>query len=336
MLPLRWLTADGGARFDHYSDFGSAATYKFSARAEATSWLAFRGEAGTGFRAPSMQQEYYNTVSTTATGANKALVNVGTYQVSDPVAVALGAEPLRPEKSHNYSAGVVITPDPRLSLTAGVYRIDVHNRIALIDSQSGPAVLAALAAAGVTNVSQVAFFTNGLSTETKGANVTLSYKGTIGAETSYILSSAYDRNMSTVSSLERDPAAPSLNLIGLHSQILLTDAQPGSKVGADLTVKRGIFSGTVDATRYGGYDDIPGTIEQHFTPKTLVDLAASAQIFPSGELTVGILNVGDVFPDKLTNLQSTYATFGGTYIYGVTSPFGTDGRSYYIRMSVRF
>jgi iron complex outermembrane receptor protein len=53
-------------------------------------------------------------------------------------------------------------------------------------------------------------------------------------------------------------------------------------------------------------------------------------------LTVGILNVGDVFPDRLTNVQSTYTTFGGAYLYGVNTPIGTDGRSYYVRLSVRF
>ena len=336
LQPLRLLTLEGAGRFDHYSDFGSATTYKFSARVQATGWLAFRGEAGTGFRAPSMQQEYYNTVSTTATGANKALVNVGTFQVADPVARALGATSLQPEKSRNYSVGAVVSPDPRFSFTAGLFRIDINHRIALIDSQSGAAVLAALAAAGVTNVSQVAFFTNGLDTETKGANLTLSYKGDIGTATSYVFSAGYDRNLSVLRNLASDPAAPSLKLLGLHSQVLLTDAQPGDKLCADMTVLHGPYSATVDVTRYGAYDDIPGTVEQHFSPNTIVDLAASARIFEGGTLTVGILNVGDVFPDRLTNFQSTYATFGGAYVYGVTSPDGTDGRSYYVRVSVRF
>jgi iron complex outermembrane recepter protein len=88
-------------------------------------------------------------------------------------------------------------------------------------------------------------------------------------------------------------------------------------------------------TRYGAYSDI-FAVEQEFSPDTIVDLAASAQIFAGGTLTAGILNMGDVFPDKLTNLQSTYATFGGAYVYGVDSPIGTDGRSYYVRLSVKF
>ena len=336
VLPLRWFTLEGAGRYDHYNDFGSAITYKFSVRAEATTWLAFRGEAGTGFRAPSMQQEYYNTVSTTATGANKALVNVGTFQPDDPVSRALGASPLEPEKSHNYSFGAVLTPLTGLTLTAGVFKIDIDHRIALIDSQSGADVIAALTTAGITNVSQVAFFTNGLDTETKGLNLTLSYKGDLSADTSYALSAGYDRNQSKVIDLERDPAAPALTLLGLHSQILLTDAQPGSKLIADLTLSHGIFSGSVDVTRYGGFDDIPVAIKQHFSPNTIVDLSASARLTDNTTLTVGILNVGDVFPDRETNVQSAYATFGNAYLYDPTSPDGTDGRSYYVRVSVRF
>jgi iron complex outermembrane receptor protein len=301
---------------------------------EATHWLAFRGSLGTGFRAPSMQQDYYNTVSTTATGANKALVNVGTFQVDDPVSETLGATPLQAEKSHNYSFGTVITPDPSLSVNGGLYRIVVAHRIALTDSQSGPAVTAALAAAGVSNVAQVAFFTNGISTRTTGGYVTVSYKGEVDA-TPYNLSLAYDRHHTEVVNLERDPVVPSLTLLGQHSQLLLTDSQPADKLTAALKLFHGPFSGTIDVTRYGGYTDEPIIYPQYFNPKTLVDLSVSAQPFQGGTLTFGVLNVGDVFPDKAKYVDTAYATFGNAFVYGVVNPNGTDGRSYYLRMSVK-
>jgi iron complex outermembrane receptor protein len=335
LSPLQWLTLGGAGRFDHYNDFGGAPTFKFSTRMEATHWLAFRGSAGTGFRAPSMQQDYYNTVSTTATGANKALVNVGTFQVNDPVSEGLGATPLQAEKSHSYSFGTVITPDPSLSVTGGLYRIVVAHRIALTDSQSGPAVTAALAAAGVSNVAQVAFFTNGISTRTTGGYVTVSYKGEVDA-TPYDLSLAYDRHHTEVVNLERDPVVPSLTLLGQHSQILLTDAQPADKLTAALKLFHGPFSGTLDVTRYGGYTDEPVIYPQYFNPKTLVDLAVSAQPFEGGTLTFGVLNAGDVFPDKAKYVNTAYATFGNAFVYGVVGPTGTDGRSYYLRMSMKF
>lgn len=336
LKPATWLNLGAAGRYDHYSDFGGALTYKVSGRAQATSWLAFRGELGTGFRAPSMQQEYYNTVSTTATGAGSALVNTGTYQVDDPVAKALGAKPLKPESSHNYSAAAVLTPVDRLTLTAGVFRIDVDNRIVLSDSQSGAAVLAALAAAGVTNVQQVAYFTNGISTRTTGANVTAAYSGSVGADTHYRASIAYDHNWTKALSLTPDTAVPSLKLIGTHSLLLLTEVQPADKLVADFNLSHGPLSATLDVTRYGSYRDAPIAPIQTFGPNTIVDLSAAYEFLPRSTATIGVLNLLNTYPDKMKDLQAAYASFGNTYLYGTESPDGTDGISFYVRLTQRF
>jgi iron complex outermembrane recepter protein len=337
LLPVSWLTLGGAGRYDHYSDFGGALTYKTSARAEATDWLSFRASMGTGFRAPSMQQEYYNSISTLANGPNKSLVNVGTFQVDDPVSVALGATPLKPETSHNYSVGAVMTPFAGLSVTADLFRINVANRITLINSQSGAVVNTALAAAGITNVQQVAFFTNGANTRTTGGNVTVAYNGEFDSATPFTLSGGFERNESKIESIEVDSKAPSLVLLSQHSQYLLTTAQPADKLSAEFAVFHGPYSATLDVTRYGGSVDDPLTplVVQNFSPNWIVDLSASVEIFDGGTLTAGVLNVGDVYPDKWLGQQYAAATFGYAYPYGPTSPDGTDGRSYYIRFSLR-
>ena len=336
LKPASWLTLDGAGRYDHYSDFGGALTYKASARVEVASWLAFRGALGTGFRAPSMQQEYYNTVSTTATGVNNALVNSGTFQVGDAVSKAIGSRPLKPETSHNYSVGAVLTPIDRLVLTAGVFRIDVDNRIVLSDNQSGPAVATALAAAGITNVQQVAFFTNGISTRTTGLNLTLAYSGDIGADTHYRVSVGFDHNWTDIKSLSADAVAPSLTLLSQHSLLLLTAVQPNNKLAADFTLSRGAFSATLDVTRYGSYKDKPISPVQTFSPNTIVDLSASYQFLPRTTATVGVLNLFNVYPDKLADVQAAYATFDNAYVYGTETPDGTDGISFYVRLAKRF
>src|SRR5208282_5772795 len=200
---------------------------------------------------------YYNSISTLANGPNKSLVNVGTFQVDDPVSVALGATPLKPETSHNYSVGAVVTPLAGLSITADLFRIDVANRITLINSQSGAVVNAALAAAGITNVQQVAFFTNGANTRTTGGNLTLSYSGEFDSATPFVLSAGFDRNESKIESVEVDSKAPSLVLLSQHSQFLLTTAQPADKLAAEFTAFHGPYSATLDVTRYGGSTDDP-------------------------------------------------------------------------------
>ena len=88
-------------------------------------------------------------------------------------------------------------------------------------------------------------------------------------------------------------------------------------------------------TRYGGYTDEQVIYPQYFNAKTLVDLSISAQPFAGGTLTFGVLNVGDVFPDKAKYVDTAYATFGNAFVYGVVNPNGTDGRSYYLRILVK-
>ncbi len=54
----------GAVRFEDYSDFGNTTTGKLSARFNASERFALRGTLSTGFRAPGVQQQYYNQVST--------------------------------------------------------------------------------------------------------------------------------------------------------------------------------------------------------------------------------------------------------------------------------
>src|SRR5690606_34503785 len=78
---------DIGGRFEHYSDFGRALIGKAAARAELGLGLALRGAVSNGFRAPSLQQEWFN--------------NVATLFLPDPVSGAL--EPTQVLTSNNPS-----------------------------------------------------------------------------------------------------------------------------------------------------------------------------------------------------------------------------------------
>src|SRR3546814_11356173 len=91
-------------RYEHFSDFGDTVNGKVAARFEPIEGLALRGSVSTGFRAPGMAQQFFSTTSTVnLTGVG--LVEVGTFPVGSPTAVAPGAEPLKPEKSLNFSGG---------------------------------------------------------------------------------------------------------------------------------------------------------------------------------------------------------------------------------------
>ena len=51
-------------RYEHYSDFGHTINGKLATKLDFSRALAVRGSMSSGFRAPSMQQLYFNNVST--------------------------------------------------------------------------------------------------------------------------------------------------------------------------------------------------------------------------------------------------------------------------------
>ena len=90
-----------------------------------------RGSVQNGFRAPSLQQQYFATTSTNFIGG--VPFDVTTFPVNDPIAIALGAQPLEAEKSINYSLGGVIRLGD-FNVTIDAYRIDIDNRIVLSEN----------------------------------------------------------------------------------------------------------------------------------------------------------------------------------------------------------
>jgi iron complex outermembrane receptor protein len=333
LAPLRWINLGAAGRYDHYSDFGDAETGKLSGRIQAAPWLAFRGSYSTGFRAPSLQQEDYNSVTVVANGINKALVNVGTFEVSDPVARALGASPLRPETSHDATAGAVLTPAKNLAITADVFRIAINNRIALGNALSGPAVTGILAAAGITNVEQVAFFTNGLNTLTQGFDLSVKYHGELGAKADYVLGLGYESSPTQVRSVATNPAIPGLPLFSAHPILLLTEAQPANKLIGDATLNEGPFSATLGVIRYGHYADAPISAPQTFSGKTIANLSTTYRVSAALALTFGVTNIGNVYPDRFSQISLAYPSYGNALVYGEESPMGTAGRAYYVRLT---
>ena len=334
LKPLSWLTLGAAGRFDHYSDFGNATTGKFTMHAKANPWLSLRGSVGTGFRAPSLQQQFYSSTTSVANGANKAIVNVGTYQVGDPIAQALGATPLQAEKSQSANIGIVLTPLPKLSLTADFFRTDIDHRIALSDALTGPAVLAALKNAGVSDVQQAAFFTNAVNTRTQGYEVAMKYLGNLTDTVNYGVSMNYAHMPTQIRSIAANPKLPTLPLLSQHSLLLLTEAQPRDKLTSQFKVSDGIYEAVLDVTRYGEYTDAPILDPQTFGAEVVVDLAVSARLSQTVKLTGGILNLANSYPDKLAQQDVAFKSFGGSFTYGEESPFGISGRTFFLSLSV--
>ena len=67
------LRVDAAARYEHYSDFGSATLGKLTARYDFTPEFAVRGTASNGFRAPTLAEEYYSATNVTSNTATVQL-----------------------------------------------------------------------------------------------------------------------------------------------------------------------------------------------------------------------------------------------------------------------
>jgi len=129
--PVPAWTVDVAGRYEHYSDFGDTLIGKLTQRFDFSDAFAIRGTASTGFRAPSLQESGYSATNVGPTSATLQLAP------SSPGSASAGFGALGPEKSVNLSAGIVLRPIPRLSITLDGYYIKIKDRIVSSGSITG-------------------------------------------------------------------------------------------------------------------------------------------------------------------------------------------------------
>ena len=361
------FTVTAAGRYEHFSDFGDTVNGKLALRYAFIPEVAVRGSISNGFRAPSLHQQFFTTTSTNFIGG--VPVDIVTAQVGSPVARALGAQPLDPEKSLNISAGVTLNPFRGFNITADYFHIEIDDRIVLTEnlgaSGSGTtaqnnAVKAVLDANGFSSVGAARFFINGLDTTTDGVDVVGTYRFDIGSLGNWSLSAAYNYTENRIderlNNLGPLAAIPGLALFGRVEGIRFTDGQPNDKIvlSADGTLAG--FGISARTTRYGevvapgaanpianptsltdyGPDDL------FLEPKWITDLEIRYTIQDKITLAFGANNLFDVYPTVRPKGQRPTAV-GGSYPidayylpYSGFSPFGFNGRFLYGRFSAGF
>ncbi len=187
-------TVGAAVRFEDFSDFGTTWNYKLATRYAITDDLALRGSVSTGFRAPTPGQSNVTKVSTITVEGE--LQQRGQIPPTNPLAQALGAEPLQEEESLNFSLGGVWDITDSMSLTVDFYRIELDDRI----SQTGTIEISDLdlgdfpdlggqcpgasdvaqclqdiGVPGAADFSSVSFFTNDFETTTQGVDIIYTY-----------------------------------------------------------------------------------------------------------------------------------------------------------------
>ena len=365
---FRNFTATVAGRYEKFSDFGNTVNGKVALRYEFVPGLAVRGSLSNGFRAPSLHQQFFTTTSTNFIAG--VPVDISTVAVGSPVARALGATDLKPEKSRNLSIGVTASPLRGLSLTADYYQIRIDDRIVLTENL-GPgnsalplaqrnAIGAVLAANGFQSVGAARFFINGLDTTTKGFDVIAAYRWRGGDLGTWNLTAAYNRNKTRIDNRinELGPLAtiPDLVLFGREQGVRFTRGQPENKVvlSADGEIRN--FGLTARTTRYGeaiaveataplapnaAALDVLGPDDQVLSPKWITDLELRYKALGRIDLAIGANNVFDIYPDRRPFGPRPQ---GGVYPQNFqyipyaanASPFGINGRFLYARIGVGF
>lgn len=348
------FTVQLAGRYEHFSDFGDTVNGKAAARYEVVDGVALRGSISTGFRAPSLAQQSFATTSTNNVGG--VLIEVGTFPVSSPVAVALGAQPLTPEKSVNIGGGVTFTPISGLSITADYYNIKINDRITLTENLQGTDVLALLTSAGVTGVSSARFFINGIDTRTTGLDIVASYRVPEFGLGKFRVSVGYNLNNTKITDRRVFSGFTAQRLFARQESYRLTDGQPKNKLNATLDWDYNNLGMTLRTNRYGevflpsGFStsannnnialapgDVPGDI--FLSPKWITDLEFRFKPVESVSIAFGANNVLDVYPDRLPfgTVDGVSYGFNNSFLpYSSQSPFGFSGRFVYGRVSIDF
>ncbi len=131
-LPIfKQLEAQVAGRFDHYSDYGSSRTPKFGLKYTPNEVIAFRGNWGKGFRAPTLP-EISPSVATFFTSVIDPEDGVS-RQVSG---VFAGNPSLKAETSVSSTAGIIFEPARNFNVSIDAYKIRWRNVVASEGFQS--------------------------------------------------------------------------------------------------------------------------------------------------------------------------------------------------------
>ena len=338
-----WFTGSAAVRQEHYSDFGDNTSGKVSGRIDVTPALAFRGSAESGFRAPSLQQEYFT--STSILFINGVPFDTGTFPPTSAVGKALGGQPLQPEKSKSYSIGGVYHQG-RLEVTIDAYQIDIDNKIVLSETLTGSATAAPGTNAAVIfnllqpfGASAARFFTNGVNVSTKGVDYSIFYRLLTDDFGDFDLSGSLNTNDFKVTKV---PAtAPSIlptptPLFGRQAVLRFQEGTPPYKVVLQSDWTKGAFGGTLRSTFYGDVLS-PGTLADgsadiHTGQRSIWDLEGRYTFPHDVTLALGAENLFDAYPRQIpVGLDTT-----GAAPFTSFSPFGFGGRYLYGRVSVKW
>ena len=350
--PIKPLKLDAAIRYEKYSDFGNTTVGKLTGRYDFTPTVALRSTISTGFRAPTLAEEYYTSTNVSPTSAYVQLAP------NSPGAKLVGIDGLKPEKSTNYSVGLVIQPTTTTLLTIDAYQISIRDRIVgsgTLYSSGGalnsPAVTAAILAngneldPGVTKTG-INIFSNAANTRTKGLDVlyTIASNYADYGHVDWTVAGSY--NKTDITKINQAPAQllPQ-TLLDATALSDLSTAAPKYRVNLGALWKIGNWSVNARETFYGsssemGTEDGGTYYQTTIAAKAITDLEVSNRLTKSLTVSIGANNLFNQYPTgvnpQLLAAQRAAGDNGAVTVLPSFSPFGINGGYYYAKMSYVF
>jgi len=351
------LIVSGAVRYDDYEGFGDSTNFKLAANWSITDDVAIRGAMSTGFRAPSMQQLYFNNISTQfidnpdGLGGDQIAVQIGTFRNDSILAKSIGIPELKEEESTNFSLGTVVRVNDDINVTVDFYTIDIDDRIVIsnklgygLSNTLDNALTAAGAGAGQ-------FFLNGADTETKGVDIITTWNTEMaGGDLNLTFAANFTDTEVAKVFAPTNSALGNIDPSAIFSEqdiSIIEEWQPKSRISVsalytidDLTINLGF-------NRYGEYTVTDGG-RQTYGAETLTDLRVKYQVNDNLSFNIGGNNIFDVYPDKNTIGNSRTGTIidasgneivssDGVFNYSRRSaPFGFNGAYYYAGLEYSF
>ena len=340
---------NGAVRFDDYDGFGDTTNFKLAGNLRVTDTFRLRGSASTGFRAPSMQQLYFNNISTQFIGGVQ--VETGTFRNDSALARAIGIPELKEEKSTNISLGAVVDISDRWNLAVDLYSIKIDDRIVISNNLGfglSPALDAALTAAGASGGQ---FFLNAIDTETEGVDIVSTFADIqlLGGDMSVTFAANFTNTDITriFSNTPSFTTIPPEEIFGGFQPSVIETWQPEDRVSLSANWTRDRWSAGLALHRYGEYTTVDSG-PQTYGAEVLTDLRVSYDFDNGLSFFLSGNNIFDVTPDEVTNSGSRGGNFESApgledlasptvFRYSRRSaPFGFNGAYFSIGANWRF
>jgi iron complex outermembrane recepter protein len=346
--PLRRLTLQAALRGEDFSSFGSTWDAKLGGRLEVLPSLSVRSTVGTGFRAPSLSQEYLSGTRTAfqVVGGVTTVLTTRTFPVNTPEAQLIGATTLQPEQSLNRSAGLVFDRPRWPVITADFYQIDLRDRIGLGASVTDTSLIRLFEANGMRGINGGNYFANALDVRTRGFDV-MAHHGFRAGPAILRFTGGFNHTKNTITSIKPQPAA----LAGLApvfsgrmARGVVERGQPRETITLTSQYDTGPWGLALHNQRFGAtaqLDQSRPEADQQMRAKWITDIRLSYRLGSHLQVAVNAANLFDVYPDDWFDFANGLEAPPGPSMQGIfrhaggLSPFGMTGRTLHLQFSYR-